>query len=128
MRIQQASSVLQLGWWMVIGISTTILAWEFLSLFQTILLISGLITGTIIFAYMYDRYQVLLQKQKETSWRAGNFLSPGQKMNMLYQRLLFRLSMRYLQDDDFDYDDYKQALTTETNKLIQQWETRGITK
>ncbi|NIQ05502.1 MAG: hypothetical protein GWO20_07175 [Candidatus Korarchaeota archaeon] len=128
MRIQQASSVLQLGWWMVIGISTTILAWEFLEAYQTVVLLISLITGTIVFAYMYDRYRVLLLKQKETSWRASNFLGPSQKMNMLYQRLLFKLSTRYLKAEEMTFEEYEQLVDTKTKELMTQWEARGIPK
>lgn len=126
MRIQQASSVLQLGWWMVIGISTTILAWNFLTTLETVILLSSLLSGTILFAYLYDRYRVLLQKQKATSWRASNFMGPNQKMQFLYQRFLFQLSMRYLKDETMSYEEYMEKLEKKTNELMKQWETKGI--
>lgn len=126
MRVEQASRVIKLGWWMIIGVSTTILAWDFLTTMETSLLLSILIGGTILFAYLYDKYRVLLEKQKKTAWRRTNFLGPRQEMTFTHQRILFEIMGKYLKDENMGYKEYKKVLRNRSEEALEKWRKKGI--
>lgn len=126
MRVKQASSVLRLGWWMVTGISATILAWDFLTTLQTILLISTLVGGTFLFAYGYDKTRTMKEQARRRTWRKGNFLGPKFEMFLRFQRFLMLSQSRFLGDKEFTYEEYENFVEEKGEELIKKWRKSGV--